>query len=114
MPSPMPMVDNMARWSCGNTYDKRYSRAYHEPNHPYSRGGGARFRDQDTNTLPSYDESEMFSTIFDSVMQPISIQDSPNFTAEDKELYREMLGSDDDEPSTAPVPDPDDLKRWEV
>ena len=70
------------------------------------------FETKTLNTLPSYDESEMFSTIFDSVMQPISIQDSPNFTAEDKELYREMLGSDEDEPSTAPVPDPDDLKRW--
>ena len=58
-----------------------------------------------TNTLPTYDESEMFSTIFDSIMQPISsIQDSPNFTTEEKQAYEEMVGSDDDKPSTAPVP----------
>ena len=38
------------------------------------------FETEVTNTLPTYDESEMFSTIFDSIMQPISIQDNPNFT----------------------------------
>ena len=68
------------------------------------------FETETTNTLPSYDESETFSTIFDSIMQPVSIQDSPNFTTEEKQLYEEMLGSEDDEPSTAPMPDPDDLK----
>ena len=56
----------------------------------------------------------MFSTIFDSIMQPISIQDSPNFTTEEKQVYEEMLGSEDDEPSIAPMPDTDDLIRWEA
>ena len=71
------------------------------------------FETEATNTLPTYDESEMFSTIFDSIMQPISsIQDSPNFTREEKHAYQEMLGSDDDEPSSAPIPDPDNPQRW--
>ena len=72
------------------------------------------FETEATNTLPSYDESEVFSTIFDSIMQSISIQDSPNFTTEDKQVYAEMLSSEDDEPSIAPMPGPDDLRRWEA
>ena len=72
------------------------------------------FETEATNTLPSYDVSEMFSTIFDSIMQPISIQDSPNFTTEEKQVYEEMLGSEDDEPSIATMPDTDNLIRWEA
>ena len=72
------------------------------------------FETEATNTLPAYDESETFSTIFDSIMQPISMQDSPNFTTEEKQAYAEMLGSEDDEPSIASMPDPDDLQRWEA
>ena len=73
------------------------------------------FETKDTNYFPTYDESEMFSTIFDSTMHPISsIQDSPNFTREEKQAYQEMLGSDDDEPSSAPIPDPENLQRWEA
>ena len=72
------------------------------------------FKTEATNTLPTYDEIEMFSTIFDSIMQPISIQDSPNFMTEEKQVYEEMLGSEDAEPSIAPMPDPDNLRRWEA
>ena len=54
------------------------------------------FETEATNTLPTYDKSEMFSTILDSILQPISIQDSPN-TTEEKQAYEEMLGSEDDE-----------------
>ena len=85
------------------------------PVRPVSEEPKPDFETEATNTLPTYDESEMFSTIFDSIMMPISsIQDSLNFTQEEKQAYQEMSGSDDDEPSSAPMPDPDNLPRWEA
>lgn len=49
------------------------------------------FETEITNIVPTHDESEMVSTIFDLIVSPIHVQDSPNFARDEKVLYEKMI-----------------------